>query len=385
MRNPAGYGGIRKLSGNRRKPYAVLITTGYDAGENPNKIDFLQGKISDDLFLQVQEEYINYCSTHLKAKQKQTAIGYYATKKEAMIALAEYNKNPFDLNKSKATFEQIYYLILPEIEKKTPKTVVASKTAFKHCEPLHKRYISELVAQDLQAVVDSCNSSKSYQMQTIALIRKIFNYAEMNDIITKNYAKFLKITSTAETREKQPFTAEEIKTLWDNIDFETPKEIKGFGGTKYVDVLLILIYTGLRIGELLALDAEHIHIEERYIEVHGTKTKNAVRTVPIHKDILPLLEKRVQDGLPLICTKRNKRIHYQAFQKVFAVIMERLEMNHTIHDTRHTFISFALKSNLNPIIVKKIVGHSSNDITVDTYTHTFIEQLIEEIDKFEIK
>lgn len=385
MRNPAGYGGIRKLSGNRRKPYAVLITTGYDAGEKPNKIDFLQGKISDELFLQVQEEYAEYCRTHLKAKQKQTAIGYYATKKEAMIALAEYNKNPFDLNKSKATFEQIYYLILPEIEKKAEKTVFALKNAFRCCEPLHKRSISDLVAQDLQAVVDSCNTSKSYQIQVISLIRKVFNYAEANNLIVKNYANFLKVTSTAKTKEKTPFTADEIKILWDNINYTFPEEIRTFGGMKYVDVLLILIYTGLRIGELLALDSEHVHIQERYIEVNGTKTKSAVRKIPIHKDILPLIENRMQDGLPLIRTRSNKTIRYSIFYEIFCGITKQFGMEHTIHDTRHTFISFALKSNMNQVLVKKIVGHTSNDVTVDTYTHTFIEQLAEEIDKFEIK
>lgn len=59
-------------------------------------------------------------------------------------------------------------------------------------------------------------------------------------------------------------------------------------------------------------------------------------------------------------------------------------MNHTPHECRHTFATFATASNMNKVLIKKIIGHSSGDLTEDVYTHAFIEDLVEEIDKMNI-
>lgn len=65
MRHPNGYGGISFLGANRRNPFRVRITTGWEYDEKTGK-----------------------------SKQKYATLGYFATRKEAMIALADYNKNP---------------------------------------------------------------------------------------------------------------------------------------------------------------------------------------------------------------------------------------------------------------------------------------------------
>ena len=56
-------------------------------------------------------------------------------------------------------------------------------------------------------------------------------------------------------------------------------------------------------------------------------------------------------------------------------------MSHTLHETRHTFISQADRVGLNATILKKIVGHANGDITVH-YTHKDITEILEEIKKF---
>lgn len=74
MRLPNGFGSVHKLSGKRRKPWRVRITTGWT-------------KDSKQIFAN---------------------IGYYATRNEAMIVLAEYNKNPWNIKEENLTFEEIY-------------------------------------------------------------------------------------------------------------------------------------------------------------------------------------------------------------------------------------------------------------------------------------
>lgn len=78
MRLPNGYGSITKLSGKRRKPYMVRITR-------------------DAIYDQTIGDY----------RLERIVLGYYSNRKEAIDALAEYNKNPYDLSLGKITFGEI--------------------------------------------------------------------------------------------------------------------------------------------------------------------------------------------------------------------------------------------------------------------------------------
>lgn len=61
--------------------------------------------------------------------------------------------------------------------------------------------------------------------------------------------------------------------------------------------------------------------------------------------------------------------------------MEELNLKHTPYDCRHTFITKMKKANANEYILKKIVGHSINDITEKVYTHRDVTELLKEINK----
>lgn len=72
MRLPNGFGNVSKLPGNRRKPYRVRVTVGWETDETAGTI-----------------------------KQKFKTIGYYETKEEGLIALSNYHQNPYDMDSSK--------------------------------------------------------------------------------------------------------------------------------------------------------------------------------------------------------------------------------------------------------------------------------------------
>ena len=79
MRLPNGYGSVKKLSGKRRRPWIVEKTICWET-------NFKTGKI----------------------KQKKQIIGYFATKKDALEALAAFNTNPYDLTNDTITLEDCY-------------------------------------------------------------------------------------------------------------------------------------------------------------------------------------------------------------------------------------------------------------------------------------
>lgn len=391
MRNPNGYGGVKKLSGNRRRPFAVYVTTKYERTYKVPDIDFLQDILTPELYVQVSEQYEAYKAALIPIEeQKQKCIGYYATQAEANIALAEYNKNPFDIDKRNITFGQVYDLLYEkEIKHMKLSAMNGYKGAYKKSEPLKNMRMREIKLAHLQGIIDQYeDKSKSTQNNILVLFHAIYKLCMENDIVEKDYSSFVKLTSKAEKKEKRPFEKNDIQKIWENIDWlqKTPRK-NIMTGVHMVDSIIVMLYTGIRIGELLEIKVDDVHINERWIDLRGTKTKAAKRIVPIHKKIMPLIEKRLTEcnGEYLFCGNNGKALKYYQYVTMFyELFSDEFKIDRTPHECRHTFATVAAASGMNPLLLKKIIGHSSTDITENVYTHAYIEDLIAEIDKYNL-
>ena len=130
--------------------------------------------------------------------------------------------------------------------------------------------------------------------------------------------------------------------------------------------------------EFLNLRREDIDLDAG-IMTGGLKTKSGKnRIVPIHHVILPYVDRalNVGDGLTDTTSYRIYRQHFDAVCKL-------LGTEHTPHDTRHTFTTRADQYGMNPIVTKRILGHSTTDITEKVYTHKYLDDLKKEIRKIE--
>ena len=359
MRNPNGFGSIKKLGGKRRRPFAVYVTTGWTYQDG-------------------------------KAKQIQKPVGYYATRPEAMIALAEYNKNPFDLDKRNTTFGQIYEILYRDkFSSMKDSARYSYVTAFNRCKEIENIRMFEMKKAHMQKIVDdNVTMSKSSLNNLLKLFHAVYRFALENDICEKNYAEFVTATSEQEAGTKTPFSREEIETLWKNQNWIwKPGNPSTTPGMCFMDMPLIHIYTGMRPTELFTLQKTDIHLEERWIDLRGTKTKAAKRIVPIHKKIIPLIEARMKaPGEYLFPTSTGVPFTNTTYATMFFKPMcKHFKLQtHTPHECRHTFATFAHASAMNKVLLKKIIGHSAGDLTEDTYTHAFIDDLITEIDKLNL-
>lgn len=309
-------------------------------------------------------------------KQKFKYISYHAKKTDAVIALAEFNKNPYDIDAAKITFAEIYekwssvgYRTLSD------SAVNNYRSTYKHCSPIYDKVFRDLKKTHLQAVIDKIEAP-SMAETTKFLFGKLYTFAIENDIVEKDYSKFVKLPKKPPAKKKIPFTNEEIAYLWENINF-----------IKYADFTLILLYTGMRIGELLDITKDDVFLDERYM-IGGKKTDAGIdRIIPLHKDIIPLIEKRMAESPSqwLFLNKRGAPLQYSPFMKYhWPNLMAKFKVDHTPHDTRHTFVSEMNRRGVNVITVKRIVGHSNADIT-EHYTHKHISELIEAVDRLEYK
>lgn len=342
MRLPNGYGSVYKLSGKRRKPYIARKTIGWD--EN--------------------------------GKQLYAIIGYYKTKPEALQALADFNDNPYDLQMSKTTFAEIYQRwYKDEFEDDSNKSTVRSyESAYKKCEKLYNMKMADIRPYHLQDVLDSYTNMSYESVHKIKLLfNKLYRWCMNHDCIKKNYAENLKINVKYESsNERKSFTSDEIKLIWQNVN-----------QNEYISIILILIYSGVRIMELLDLEKEDVDIEQQYFNVRASKTDSGVRVVPIADKVLPFWKYFFnKSNCKYVFTNENGgKFSYDNFKKRYwQPFMEQLNLKHTIHETRHTCISQLTMHNANPTIIKKIVGHKSvMSLTEKVYTHIEIKELIDTI------
>lgn len=324
MRNPNGYGAVVKLSGNRRKPYAVRKTVGF----------------TDD------------------GKSIYKYIGYYATRKEAMMALADYNYNPYDLNRSSFTFEELYNewsgIVLPKYKTSLQRSLIS---AHGHCKDLFNIEYRKLKRIQMQECIDKCDKSASTQTNIRNLFVKLDAYAYEMDIISKQYSQLLTIAENVPVRPHIPFTNEEIQILWAH--------------EKECQAVLVMLYTGMRITEAATLPTDCI--KDGLIQF-GIKTKAGKdRIIPIHPAIKHIVDERMGNALLLghgSVPSRNLRCEFQK-------VMKKYGMNHVPHDTRHTFRSELDRKGANKVCIDLIMGHSSKEIGERVYTHKTVTELID--------
>lgn len=358
MRNPNGLGTVYKMSGNRRNPFRARVTTGWEYNKETGK-----------------------------QTQKYATIGYFPTRKAALLALAEYHKDPSVIDKNSITFAEIYTRWFAENSKdwsESSKNIY--RASFKQLEVLHNRKMQDLKKIDLQEALNKISHmSGSSQAKARSLIRGVYTYCLENDLIEKDYSKFVKIDAPETEEKHSPYTDEEIKALWDNLNTVIQIDVKGDGPKIFypAKIILISIYTGMRPGEVLVIEKEKVHLKERYL-IGGFKTAAGTdRRIPIHDDIYPIIEEYyMQASKWLITYKKDEPTSMSRFRAaLFLPFMDMIHMDHLPHDGRHTFATFAERSNVKAHIVKMIMGHKTGDLTKDVYTHTTVEELVEAVNK----
>ncbi|MEG1942149.1 MAG: site-specific integrase [Cetobacterium sp.] len=113
---------------------------------------------------------------------------------------------------------------------------------------MHNRIIADIRLFELQELFDSMTTSWSFKNGCKSVLNMIFDFALKNEFIDSNRVSFIEIGEKEKVIDRRVFTKKEIETLWENLD------------SKHCYIILILIYTGMRIGELLNLKNEDIDL-----------------------------------------------------------------------------------------------------------------------------
>lgn len=387
------YGSVIKLSGNRLNPYGARITIGYNVNGYP--VYYFLGFFEEELDAHICLRDYNNTPYNIYVKEEiyNKVIKFIELPSKILI-----KNNNIDLtDRTNYTFKQVYeeyaklnFPTKDEIAlerethmkakgKFTSDTMYVRKSAFKQAETLHNIPYVNLRTVDFQQVIN-CATSPKKAKRLRYLFLELDDYAEQKDIISKTYAKHVnKIDFNFEnTKPRLPFTNEEIEIIWkDKTNTQDEALVR--------DICLILLYTGMRIEELLFMFTKNIDLKEDYMR-GGLKTNSGKnRVIPIHHLIKPIIKKYYNSKNEFLFMYGDKRLPYAKYRVMFNNYMAKLNIQHTSHDARHTVESELDRRQVRTVTKDLIMGHKNGGTGEKVYTHKTLQELKESIELISYK
>ena len=154
--------------------------------------------------------------------------------------------------------------------------------------------------------------------------------------------------------------------------------------------VILCLYTGLRIGELLALEWSDIDFSKGELTVNKTchdakteqgyrritdtpKTQTSHRVIPIPKQILPLLREQKKKSRSAFVIGEDKMQSVRSYQYSFSLLLKKLDIPHRgFHALRHTFATRALECGMDVKTLSEILGHKNPVVTLNRYAHSLL-------------
>ena len=152
--------------------------------------------------------------------------------------------------------------------------------------------------------------------------------------------------------------------------------------------IILCLYSGLRIGELIALQWGNIDFAKGILTVSKSchdgkggliidesKTATSRRVIPLPRQLFPILKdiKKKSDS-PFVVSANGKPVSVRSYQRSFELLLKRLKIPHKgFHSLRHTFATRALECGMDVKTLSEILGHKNPAVTLNRYAHSLME------------
>lgn len=256
----------------------------------------------------------------------------------------------------------------------------------------------EIESMDKKALLEWCNNISRYGNRKtgaglsagtvgliLSILQKSLRVAVDVGIVSEQFSDCIKHPKYDEKRIPCFTLAEQKKIEWEILKKPSYKNIGA----------LICLYTGLRIGELMALKWENVDFKNGVISVNATcrdgyqngkyvklmdtpKTSSSKRVIPVPRQLLPYLSalKKASKSEYVISSPHGE-MSVRLYQKNFASLLKRLKIEHrSFHALRHTFATRALECGMDVKTLADILGHKNPNITLNRYAHSMMEHKI---------
>lgn len=332
---------------------------------------------------------------------------YFSGKTEAEVKrkIREYNKSGSKIEIKKISLGTYVNNWLQTYKKNTIKD-----TSFDTLEKTVRNYVvprlggiqlQQLTSDDIQKCLQALKDD-GYSHSTVKKVHDCLNEVLLHATIKKDIAEnpmlLVNMLSkeTFETKEIRFFNRQECALIVEEAmrEYSTGRRIYLYG-----DAFILILNTGLRLGELLGLkkddwdkDAKTLRVKRniqsvrnrdkegnvtkgRRLVTNSTKTYSGDRTLPLNKNATEALERLCaanKSAELIICSTKGTMVPHERIERTFHYLLSNIGIEKTgPHSLRHTFASmlFAKKKDIKTI--SKLMGHANIQITLNTYIHLF--------------
>lgn len=303
-------------------------------------------------------------------RHRKTRSQVFDRKSDAVNALSKLQTDDRKELKKQLTFKQLYDLWLPT-HKAGAQTMGCYTAAVKHFADVYHLRIQDIDVDDLQECLDNCPAGKRTRENMRSLVSLMYKYGIPRHVIPENLnlAPFLSVTGEAAAK-RESFTTEQIQKIR-----------AAAGVVEYADYILIMIYTGFRPSEFLALTGADYDFKQNFL-TGGAKTEAGKgRRVTISPKIKTLVDeiraKNEDINAPLFQDANGKQWDLKAFtEKAFYPALEqigienpmveiaggKLRHKYTPHTCRHTFSTLLKRAAGADKDKLALIGHTSGDM-----------------------
>lgn len=294
------------------------------------------------------------------------------------------------VDKSAITFYQLAKQILDD---ERNLNYIKTPTYFRHMETLKQlKLIHSIPLQQINdmTIKDLLLKNQNYAQSTInkqyTMMQRTFREAVDRGILTKNPMERLRKPKSTQKREKvRALTVEEQRRMMAVLTTED---------VQYSQQMLLSMLTGMRMGEINALEASDVFLEFGVISVHKTisrgergqailnpepKTSAGERKIPITDDVGTILRECLMvrpEGLLFLqngqmITTNQVNAQYQRMLKKYDLIDDTVPGKVDLHSLRHTYATRCIEAGMQPKVLQLLLGHTDITITMNTYCDAF--------------
>lgn len=315
-----------------------------------------------------------------RARQRKYTIGRHgspwtvdAARREAIkiLAQAAHGSDPLDDRKSRNAalrFSELSekYITEHALPKKKASSVEQDKRLLR--TTLLPRFsiwrVSEIAERDILKLHSDLAPTKSKANHCLSLLSKMFELAEV-------WGCRARYTNPCRGIKKYKVEARERFLASGEIDrlFAVLAEEEAEGAYPHaIAILRLLMLTGARKGEIIALEWDEIDIERRTITKKDSKTGR--RAFPVSEPVVDILERLDRQlNSPFVFPAARGVSHYQGLTKEWLRIRKRAGLDEVrIHDLRHTYASLSIANGISIAVLSKLLGHASIS-TTERYAH----------------
>ena len=225
----------------------------------------------------------------------------------------------------------------------------------------------------------------------VSVLKQALRLAITLEFVDKEYCSNLKMPSSEE-KEISVFTKKEQQII-ESFCLNHKK-------SNYIGIVICL-YTGIRLGELLALTWEDIDFNSNLLTINKTsysakldgktqiivdkpKTKKSNRVIPLPNQLVKLLKiiKKESNSKYVITTRNSGMVGNRSYQRTFKFILKKVNVPYrNFHSLRHTFATNAIELGMDVKTLAEILGHTNAMITLNRYSHSLLNYKIEMMNK----